>query len=79
MPAVEPLLAQLEPRQRLVVRQVVLAGWSYRRLAQQMQVSPMTIQRLLRRGLAQLRHDLDQGALRPATLVGSVGSAAPGC
>ncbi len=79
LPAVEPLLAQLEPRQRLVVRQVVLAGWSYRRLAQQMRVSPMTIQRLLRRGLAQLRQDLDQQALKPAILVGSVGSAAPGC
>ena len=79
IPAVDTLLAQLEPRQRQVVRQVVLAGWSYRRLAQQMQVSPMTIQRLLRRGLAQLRSQLDQQALRPGTLVGSVESAVPGC
>lgn len=79
IPAVDTLLAQLEPRQRQVVRQVVLAGWSYRRLAQQMQVSPMTIQRLLRRGLAQLRSQLDHQALRPATLAGSVESAAPGC
>ncbi|MEI7664743.1 MAG: sigma-70 family RNA polymerase sigma factor [Synechococcaceae cyanobacterium ELA263] len=76
---VEVLLAQLEPRQRQVVRQVVLAGWSYRRLAQQMQVSPMTIQRLLHRGLAQLRSQLDRSALRPETLACSAGSAAPGC
>ena len=79
MPPVEDLLSQLEPRQRQVVRQVVLAGWSYRRLAQQMQVSPMTIQRLLHRGLAQLRSQLDQATLRPATLACSAGSVAPGC
>ena len=76
---IDGLLAQLEPRQRQVVRQVVLAGWSYRRLAKQMQVSPMTIQRLLRRGLAQLRSQLDQQGLRPGIPGCSVGSAAPGC
>jgi RNA polymerase sigma-B factor len=76
---VEALLKHLEPRQRQVVRQVVLAGWSYRRLAQQMQVSPMTIQRLLHRGLAQLRSQLDQSQLRPETLVCPAASAAPGC
>jgi RNA polymerase sigma-B factor len=79
MPPVEALLSHLEPRQRQVVRQVVLAGWSYRRLAQQMQVSPMTIQRLLHRGLAQLRSQLDQATFRPATLACSAGSVAPGC
>ena len=79
MPPVEALLSQLEPRQRQVVRQVVLAGWSYRRLALQMQVSPMTIQRLLHRGLEQLRTQLDQATLRPASLACSAGSVAPGC
>ena len=79
LPPVEALLKNLEPRQREVVRQVVLAGWSYRRLAQQMQVSPMTIQRLLHRGLAQLRSQLDQAQLRPGTLVCPAASAAPGC
>ncbi len=79
IPPVEVLLAQLEPRQRQVVRQVVLAGWSYRRLAKQMQVSPMTIQRLLHRGLAQLRSQLDRSSVRPGTLACSAGSAAPGC
>ena len=79
LPPVEALLRHLEPRQRQVVSQVVLAGWSYRRLAQQMQVSPMTIQRLLHRGLAQLRSQLDQAQLRPGTLVCPAASAAPGC
>ncbi len=79
IPPVEVLLAQLEPRQRQVVRQVVLAGWSYRRLAQQMQVSPMTVQRLLHRGLAQLRSQLGQSALKPGILACSAGSVAPGC
>ena len=79
IPPVEVLLAQLEPRQRQVVRQVVLAGWSYRRLARQMEVSPMTIQRLLHRGLAQLRSQLDRSSLRPGTRACSAGSAAPGC
>jgi RNA polymerase sigma-B factor len=59
----ETLLAVLEPRQRWVVRQVVLAGWSYRKLAAEMQVSPMTVQRLLRRGLDRLRQHLDGDAL----------------
>ncbi|MFZ0407331.1 MAG: sigma-70 family RNA polymerase sigma factor [Cyanobium sp.] len=79
LPPVETLLERLEPRQRQVVRQVVLAGWSYRRLAQTMKVSPMTVQRLLHRGLAELRCQLDQAAIKPGTLVCSAGSAAPGC
>lgn len=58
------LLEQLDPRQRQVVRQVVLGGWSYRRLAAQMQVSPMTVQRLLQRGLASLRQQLEALELR---------------
>ncbi len=58
------LLERLDPRQRQVVRQVVLGGWSYRRLAAQMQISPMTVQRLLHRGLASLRQQLEARELR---------------
>jgi len=61
---IRDLLAQLDPRQRLVVQQVVLGGWSYRRLAAQMQVSPMTVQRLLHRGLASLRNQLEAEGFR---------------
>lgn len=62
--ALRELVERLDPRQRQVVRQVVLAGWSYRRLAAQMQISPMTVQRLLHRGLATLRQQLEARELR---------------
>ncbi|MFN5698059.1 MAG: sigma-70 family RNA polymerase sigma factor [Cyanobacteriota bacterium] len=75
----EPLLAVLEPRQRWVVRQVVLAGWSYRRLASQMEVSPMTVQRLLRRGLDRLRQHLDGATISPGARSDRDASAAPAC
>lgn len=52
------LLPQLPPEQRLVVERVVLAGWSYRRVAAALRVSPMTVQRRLQRGLEQLRRRL---------------------
>jgi RNA polymerase sigma-B factor len=51
-------LAQLEPPLAEVVRRVVLGGWSYRRTAGALQVSPMTVQRRLHRGLAVLRQSL---------------------
>jgi len=73
------LLAQLEPRQRQVVRQVVLDGCSYRHLAQQMQVSPMTVQRLLQRGLERLRQQLDGQRLSSDRPVRPAVSALPGC
>jgi RNA polymerase sigma-B factor len=73
------LVAQLDPRQRLVVRQVVLAGWSYRRLAARMEVSPMTVQRLLQRGLASLRDQLEQRELRTDRPGCRAGSAPRGC
>lgn len=76
---VETMLAILEPRQRLVVRQVVLAGWSYRRLGEQMEVSPMTVQRLLRRGLERLRLHLAQAEIRPGARADREPSAAPAC
>jgi len=79
---VEEMLGLLEPQQGLVVRQVVLAGWSYRRLAEQLNVSPMTVQRQLRRGLARLREELERagsplGSFRPGS--DPVPSAVPGC
>ncbi len=69
------LLSQLEEPLRAVVERVVLAGWSYRRTAEQLQVSPMTVQRRLRRGLEQLRRLLSPGAAGPHL----VASGAPGC
>lgn len=62
------LLEQLEPRCRSVVSRVVLSGWSYRKVAQAMAVSPMTVQRLLRRGLELLRQQM----LTDSRLMGSV-------
>lgn len=73
------LLERLDPRQRLVVRQVVLAGWSYRRLAARMQISPMTVQRLLQRGLASLRQQLEQAEVRKDLPGCPAGSGLPGC
>ena len=75
----EQLLEDLEPRQRLVVQQVVLRGLSYRQLARRMEVSPMTVQRLLQRGLAQLRLKLDGDQLRREGMPDPARSAAPVC
>lgn len=61
-------LARLEPKLRTVVRQVVLAGWSYRRTAQKLGVSPMTVQRRLKRGLVLLKTGLS-GAGIPLDLL----------
>jgi RNA polymerase sigma-B factor len=68
------LLAQLDASQRAVLERVVLAGWSYRRTGEALQISPMTVQRRLRSGLARL-HQL----IRPGVPAGGVASAAPGC
>lgn len=56
------LLVKLEPKLRAVVSQVILAGWSYRRTAQKLGVSPMTVQRRLKMGLELLKQDLSQGS-----------------
>lgn len=61
--ALKALLERLEPRQRRVVSQVVLAGSSYRALAQELGVTPLTIKRLLHQGLESLREQLESGAL----------------
>jgi RNA polymerase sigma-B factor len=55
---VETLLAGLDPRTQQVVRWVVVQGWSYRRAAAAMEVSAMTVQRCLHKGLATLRLQL---------------------
>ncbi len=60
-PAAVVLLAGLEQRERQVIEQVVLAGHSYRAVAKELKLSPMTVQRLLHRGLDRLRHRLDAG------------------
>ena len=52
-------LGRLEPCLREVIQKVVLAGWTYRRTAALMQVSPMTVQRRLKRGLTLLKERLD--------------------
>jgi RNA polymerase sigma-B factor len=78
-PDLETMLSILEPRQRRVVQQVVLAGWSYRRLGGEMQVSPMTVQRLLKRGLDQLRQQLDLGCFNSGDRVDRAASVSPGC
>lgn len=70
---VQDLLGQLESSQRAVLERVVLAGWSYRRTGAALQISPMTVQRRLRSGLARL-HQL----LRPGVPGLPVASAAPG-
>jgi RNA polymerase sigma-B factor len=61
---VRTLLADLEPRQREVVLNVVLKGLSYRQMARRLQVSPMTVQRLLHRGLEQLKSNLQPRNVR---------------
>ncbi|MEB3335186.1 MAG: sigma-70 family RNA polymerase sigma factor [Cyanobacteriota bacterium] len=55
---VEALLADLDPRTQQVVRWVVVQGWSYRRAAAALEVSAMTVQRCLHKGLATLRLQL---------------------
>lgn len=79
----EAMLTLLEPRQRQVVRQVVLEGASYRQLGRQLEMSPMTVRRLLHRGLERLREQIQAGVLtQPRPLhrgVCRAASAAPAC
>jgi len=67
-------LSRLEPEVRRVIHQVVIAGWTYRRTAALLKVSPMTVQRRLKRGLAELRQGFSQSGLRHP-----VASATPAC
>ena len=57
--AVEALQG-LDAQSQWIVGKVVLEGWSYRRAASQLQVSPMTVQRRLKQGLALVKSALEQ-------------------
>lgn len=57
--------ARLEPDLRQVVDKVVLSGRTYRRTAALLKVSPMTVQRRLKRGLAELRQGVGRSANPP--------------
>ena len=74
----------LDPQLQVVIRQVVLFGWSYRRTADLLKVSPMTIQRRLKRGLSQLKQALDGSGIQPSALSPGTdwhraASVVPGC
>ena len=71
---VRSLMGQLDASQRAVLERVVLAGWSYRRTGEALRISPMTVQRRLRSGLARL-HQL----IRPGVPAAGAASGAPGC
>lgn len=77
--ALKALLEKLEPRQRRVVAQVVLAGCSYRGLAQELGISPMTVKRLLHEGLDSLRCQLQEAGFSRPGWPHPAPSAAPGC
>jgi RNA polymerase sigma-B factor len=53
-------LKSLDAQSRWIVGKVVLEGWSYRRAASQLQVSPMTVQRRLKQGLAHIKSALEK-------------------
>ncbi len=78
--SVERLLANLDPALATLVRQVVLGGWSYRRVARQLQVSPMTARRWFLGALDQLRSQWGQLRLNPEGPAAGLGaSVLPGC
>lgn len=77
--ALKALLERLEPRQRRVVAQVVLAGCSYRGLAQELGVSPMTVKRMLHEGLESLRRQLEEAGISRPEWPHPVPSAVPSC
>lgn len=70
-----PSLAELEPRQRQAVQLVVLTGMSLRGAAARLGSSPSTVQRDLRKGLAELRQRCEGVSQR----LNPVASAAPAC
>ena len=71
--------ARLEPDLRQVVDKVVLSGWTYRRTAALLKVSPMTVQRRLKRGLAELRRGLGRSANPPISSKLSSPISCPSC
>ncbi|MFN9620334.1 MAG: sigma-70 family RNA polymerase sigma factor [Synechococcaceae cyanobacterium] len=77
--SLKAMLEGLEPRQRRVVSQMVLAGSSYRSLAQELGVTPPTVKRLLQQGLESLRNQLESGALSCPAWQRPAPSGAPAC
>ncbi len=77
--ALKALLERLEPRERRVVAQMVLAGSSYRALAKELGVTPPTVKRLLQQGLESLRVQLEAGGLSCPAWRRPAPSAAPAC
>lgn len=78
--SLEQMLKLVDARQREVLVNVILRGWSYRRTATALGVSAPTVQRDLHQGLEKLRQRLSQAPFR----TGGPGShhgpfAAPGC
>ena len=57
-------LHRLNPLRQQVIRRVVIEGWSLRRTASQLDISPMTVSRQLRRGLDELRTMLASSGFR---------------
>jgi RNA polymerase sigma-B factor len=53
-------LQGLDSQSQWIVGKVVLEGWSYRRAASHLQVSPMTVQRRLKQGLARVKTALEE-------------------
>jgi RNA polymerase sigma-B factor len=63
----ETLVAELDPRSQQVLRRVVVQGWSYRKAAAELEVSVMTVQRCLHKGLATLRERFKDGDAPPVS------------
>lgn len=51
-------LASLEEKLQVVVRSIVISGWSYRQTARALELSPMTVRRRLSAGLEELRRQI---------------------
>ena len=77
--AVRGSLERLNPRERHVVAQVVLEGASYRHLAHELRISPVTVKRLLQQGLDSLRRHLEDAGVRGSGCSRPAPSGAPGC
>jgi RNA polymerase sigma-B factor len=76
---VEQMLKLLDHRERQVVERVVLLGESYRKVAADLAISPMTVQRALRRGLDQLRQRLQGRGFTSGRMGDPAPSGSPEC
>ncbi|MEB3276108.1 MAG: sigma-70 family RNA polymerase sigma factor [Cyanobacteriota bacterium] len=64
--SIQRMLGLVDRRKQMVLRRVVLKGWSYRRTARSLGTSAPTVQRLLHAALAELR----QGLIATTTVSG---------